>query len=233
MGFLFQTMDKKGFLLYATQWAALQQMNDSELGGAIRELCGYAFDGITPERPSVAFMFLKAQIDIDGQKYQEKCEKNRANISKRWNTEDTTEYDRIRPNTKRTNKEDKENKDEDKDKEENKDNDKKKNTPNGVSKEKTTTRFIKPTIEEIAAYCQEKGYYVDAEYFFNYYEGNGWKVGRNAMKNWKATLATWNTKEKEHKQDRDYELQRRQWETRRHEGAVSDFEHLTPEDEQF
>lgn len=108
-------MNKKGFLLYATQWAALQQMNDSELGGAIRELCGYAFDGITPERPSVSFMFLKAQIDIDEQKYQEKCEKNRANVSKRWNTENMTEYDRIRPNTKRTNKEDKENKDENKD----------------------------------------------------------------------------------------------------------------------
>ena len=98
---------------------------------------------------------------------------------------------------------------------------------------KIATRFIQPTIEEIAAYCQEKGYYVDAEYFFNYYEGNGWKVGRNAMKNWKATLATWNKKEKEHKQDRDYELQRRQWETRRHEGAVSDFANLSPEDEQF
>ena len=112
MGLLFQTMDKKGFLLYATQWAALQQMSDSELGGAIRELCGYAFDGITPERPSVAFMFLKAQIDIDEQKYQEKCEKNRANVSKRWNTEDTNVYDRIQSDTKRTNKEDKENKDE-------------------------------------------------------------------------------------------------------------------------
>ena len=98
---------------------------------------------------------------------------------------------------------------------------------------KKATRFVKPTIEEIAAYCQEKGYYVDAEYFFNYYEGNGWKVGRNAMKNWKATLATWNVKEKEHKQDRDYELQRRQWEARRHEGPISDFEHLTPEDDEF
>ena len=103
-------MDKKGIILYATQWAALQQMSDCELGGAIRELCGYAFNGVTPETPSVAFMFLKAQIDIDEQKYLEKCEKNRANISKRWNAEDTTEYDRIRPNTKRTNKEDKENK---------------------------------------------------------------------------------------------------------------------------
>ena len=102
-------MDKKGIILYATQWAALQQMNDCELGAAVRELCGYAFDGTMPEAPSVAFLFLKAQIDIDEQKYLDRCEKNRVNISKRWNTEDTTVYDRIQSNTKRTNKEDKEN----------------------------------------------------------------------------------------------------------------------------
>ena len=109
LGFIFQTMDKKGIILYATQWAALQQMNDCELGKAVRELCRYAFEGITPETPSVAFMFLKAQIDIDEQKYQEKCEKNRANISKRWNTENTTVYDRIQSDTKRTNKEENKN----------------------------------------------------------------------------------------------------------------------------
>lgn len=109
LGFIFQTMDKKGIILYATQWAALQQMNDCELGKAVRELCRYAFEGITPETPSVAFMFLKAQIDIDEQKYQEKCEKNRANISKRWNTENTNVYDRIQSDTKRTNKEENKN----------------------------------------------------------------------------------------------------------------------------
>lgn len=52
-------------------------------------------------------------------------------------------------------------------------------------------RFVKPTIEEIRAYCEEKKYKVDAEAFYAYYESNGWMVGRNKMKSWKMALVTW------------------------------------------
>ena len=52
--------------------------------------------------------------------------------------------------------------------------------------------FVKPTIEEIRAYCWERGNNVDPQKFFDYYESNGWKVGRNAMKDWKAAIrSTW------------------------------------------
>lgn len=60
-----------------------------------------------------------------------------------------------------------------------------------VSLIKKEKRFVKPTIEEIQAYIQEKGYTFDAEAFFAYYESNGWKVGRNQMKNWKMACTTW------------------------------------------
>ena len=56
--------------------------------------------------------------------------------------------------------------------------------------------FVKPTVEEIAAYCKEKNYNVNAQQFFNYYESNGWKVGRNAMKSWQAAVQNWNTRNK-------------------------------------
>lgn len=52
-------------------------------------------------------------------------------------------------------------------------------------------RFIKPTIEEIKAYCIERGNNVNAEQFYDYYEANGWKVGKNPMKDWKASVRTW------------------------------------------
>ena len=58
-----------------------------------------------------------------------------------------------------------------------------------------TKRFVKPTIQEIKDYINEKNYNVDAERFFNYYESNGWRVGKNPMKSWKAALATWNSNE--------------------------------------
>ena len=56
--------------------------------------------------------------------------------------------------------------------------------------------FVKPTVEEIEAFCKEKKYNVNAQQFFNYYESNGWKIGRNAMKSWQAAVQNWNTREK-------------------------------------
>ena len=56
--------------------------------------------------------------------------------------------------------------------------------------------FVKPTVEEIAAFCKEKKYTVNAQQFFNYYESNGWKIGRNAMKSWQAAVQNWNARDK-------------------------------------
>ena len=52
-------------------------------------------------------------------------------------------------------------------------------------------RFTKPTIEEVVDYCNERNNDVDAEKFYDYYSSNGWKVGKNAMKDWKASVRTW------------------------------------------
>lgn len=56
-----------------------------------------------------------------------------------------------------------------------------------------TKKFIKPTIEEIQAYCLERQNSVIPSKFFNYYESNGWKVGKASMKDWKAAVRTWET----------------------------------------
>lgn len=52
-------------------------------------------------------------------------------------------------------------------------------------------RFVPPTIEEVQAYCQERQNNVDAEKFIDYYTSNGWQVGKNKMKDWKAAVRTW------------------------------------------
>ena len=56
-------------------------------------------------------------------------------------------------------------------------------------------RFTKPTLAEIQAYCIERNNNVDAEHFYDYYEANGWKVGKNSMKDWKASVRTWERRE--------------------------------------
>lgn len=58
-------------------------------------------------------------------------------------------------------------------------------------------KFTPPTLEELTKYCAEKGYTFDPESFINYYNSNGWKVGRNPMKNWRSAVANWAKREKD------------------------------------
>ncbi len=59
------------------------------------------------------------------------------------------------------------------------------------SSNKDIKKFIKPTLQEIKEYCIQRENKVNHLKFFNHYESNGWKVGRNNMKNWKAAVRTW------------------------------------------
>jgi len=58
-------------------------------------------------------------------------------------------------------------------------------------------RFKKPTLLEVQDYFEQKYYPNEAEVFYNYYESNGWKVGRNPMKNWHAAVSNWIKRAKE------------------------------------
>ena len=71
------------------------------------------------------------------------------------------------------------------------------------SAQKERKTMERPTLDEVRAKIMEKGYSVDAEAFWNYYESNGWKVGKNPMKKWESALVTWQKKENEHK-NRNY-----------------------------
>jgi predicted phage replisome organizer len=65
-------------------------------------------------------------------------------------------------------------------------------------KKKTASRFIPPTLEEVQAYCKERGNNVDPERFIDYYTANGWKQkGGNSIKDWKATIRTWEKRDNE------------------------------------
>lgn len=54
-----------------------------------------------------------------------------------------------------------------------------------------TQNFVKPTLEEVKAYCAERKNKVNAERFIDFYTSKGWKVGREPMKDWKACVRTW------------------------------------------
>lgn len=68
---------------------------------------------------------------------------------------------------------------------------------NNNSLYKGSSHFQKPTLEDIRAYCISRANNVDPEQFFNFYESKGWKVGRTPMKDWRASVRTWEKREKE------------------------------------
>ena len=71
----------------------------------------------------------------------------------------------------------------------------------GIKKEvkakpkKKSSKFVKPTLQELKEYFVEQKFVnAETEYekMFLHYESNGWKVGRNSMKDWKAAAKKWN-----------------------------------------
>lgn len=69
---------------------------------------------------------------------------------------------------------------------------KKKDT--NVSKEKHS---VPPTLENVMGYCREMGYSMDAQRFIDFYESKGWMIGKNRMKDWKAAVRNWASRDKE------------------------------------
>ena len=57
-------------------------------------------------------------------------------------------------------------------------------------------RFAPPSIEEVRAYCFERGNNVSPEQFINFYQSKGWMVGKSKMKDWKAAVRTWENRQR-------------------------------------
>jgi hypothetical protein len=169
-----------GFIFQDEYLERLAKLSDQEVGRLVRALAVYHATGETQElagREGIAFDFIKVDIDRNDRRYEAKCETNRSN---RAGTS-TTDNDRERPSTDGNETPQIEIKIKDKDKD--------KELKEKVKRE--SRRFTPPTREEVAAYIAEKGYSVDPDRWMAHYESNGWKVGPNPMKDWKAAVRTW------------------------------------------
>lgn len=60
-----------------------------------------------------------------------------------------------------------------------------------TQKKKTHKTFVKPTLEEVEAYCKERNNGIDAQHFIDFYESKDWFIGKNKMKDWRACIRTW------------------------------------------
>lgn len=69
---------------------------------------------------------------------------------------------------------------------------------------KNAKKFVKPTVEEVDAYCKERNNNIDPQTFIDFYDARGWKLTKGvAMKDWKAAVRTWERNRKSDKGDAD------------------------------
>lgn len=57
--------------------------------------------------------------------------------------------------------------------------------------------MIPPTLEEVTAYCDERGNGIDPEAFIAYYEARGWMLKNGPVKKWQACVITWENGERQ------------------------------------
>ena len=190
------------FCAYHSYLDALEPLTDAERGRLFVACLKYSKSGEVEHlsgNERFVFPVFRGQIDRDNAKYANKCKKQADNANKRWGKDDAndaTAYDGI-PNVPPNGKDTNDAKEKAKEKEKAKDNGiYGASAPTRAPEQQgdacqKATRFVRPTVQEVADYCRERGNQVDAQRFVDYYTANGWRVGKNPMKDWKAAVRTW------------------------------------------
>ncbi len=183
-------MAREYVCLYHSYLKSVEPLNDAERGRLFTACLTYSMTGAEPDlRGNERFVWptIREQIDRDTKKYSDFCKKQQENIRKRW---DTTVYDGtsgIPDDTKHT-----------KEKEKEKENIlSSPNVEDSIARTPARKRFTPPTLAEVTTYCRERQNTVDPQRFIDYYTANGWKVGKNSMKDWKAAVRTWEGKQRD------------------------------------
>ena len=176
--------DKKSVLIYVDWIATFNKLEDDEAGRLIKHFFSYVNDlnPASDRLTELLFEPIKQQLKRDLKAYEQTCERNSLNASLRWNKNNATACDRIRTNAKHADNDN--------------DNDNDNDTNNDNNSKRKSKRFSPPTLLEVEDYCFERKNTVDASKFIDYYTSNGWKVGKNAMKDWRAAVRTWEKTQK-------------------------------------
>ncbi len=195
---------KKSFIVYTSWFDFLEELSNEQMGMLFRWVLEYCNDK-NPEYPDdamvkMAIKIIQQTLKADLKKYEDKCKKNLENARKRWDTNvkremqtDANKCERnanaiqtdsdicnmIYDNCNMINDNNKENI---------------RVINNTIKENAPNSRFSKPSVEEIKAYCDERGNNIDPYEFYDFYESKNWFVGKNKMKDWKACIRTWERK---------------------------------------
>lgn len=184
--------NRKQFTFYASFHEAAQVLQSLEERAALYEaICDYALYGTDPKLSgTTAAMFGLIRPNLDSSR--RKAE-NRLGKKQTGNKQKTNQH-QIEKKREDESKKEKESKSKSESKKENEyyvlggaggD-----DTP-PADKPPKTRAFVPPSVEEVRAYCLERGNGIDSQYFVDYYDARGWMIGKNKMKDWRAAVRTW------------------------------------------
>ena len=184
---------KRRFYMYSAWERPMSKLTDEQLGKFLRIYYQMQLTGDTDvdsEDPMVDMMLevVREQVTFDVQAYDRKCAVNKENGAKshQTNPEEPKQTQTV-PNGVDS--------DSDSEIEPEIDSEIEIDSERLRERDKKRKRFRPPTVEEVEAYCFERNNKVDAERFVDFYSSNGWKVGKNPMKDWKAAVRTWEKRE--------------------------------------
>jgi hypothetical protein len=167
--------NKKSFILYCDQQGVFNKLPDEIAGKLIKHIFAYVNDENPPCNDlllSIAFEPIKTQLKRDLVKYVDYIEKQSVNGSKGGRPKKVNETQITQAFFEEPKKADNVIVNE---------------NENEISKK----GFIKPTIEQIKQYMTEQNMIDISQKWMAHYESNGWMVGKNKMKDWKASVRTW------------------------------------------
>ena len=180
----YKKKEKVSLLLYYDYIEQFECLTDEQLRKLIYAMIEFDKNEKEIELDKVtkmAFIPIRKRLKLDKENWIHTCKTNSENAKKRWNNENTTVCDRMPKNANYADIE----RDIEKEKE--------------IEKERESNNIYTtpPTLADIISFCSDNNIEnFDYEYFYDYYEANGWvDMNGNKIKNWKSKIKTWYKKD--------------------------------------
>ncbi len=188
------SISRDGFVFYRSFYNAISDLDSDDKLLVYDAIAQYALDKV--ELPlsgfvKTIFKLIKPQLDANWKKYDNGCKG--AKFGKDGGAPKGNQ------NANKTTPSGEQNDPETRGKDKDKVKDKEKDNENIEDIKRTAKRFTPPTLDEVSEYITQKGYTISAQSFIDYYDSIGWMRGRNKMKNWKAALSSWNSRDDDNK----------------------------------
>lgn len=193
--------ERNSFVLYLDYWNHIERLSLKQRGILMTAIFSHAQDNEKPEMDAVtsmAFSFISSQLDRDRDKWEEtrrvrveagkkggavsgqkrKQTKQMLNLLETSEQSESNEAvnvtvtDTVTVNGTVTVNE-------------------KNKTADKSPSHSNSSRFIPPSVDQVKAYCIDRGNKIDPQVFVDFYTSKGWKVGKEKMKDWKAAVRTW------------------------------------------